>query len=188
MKKTVVLAMLAGFSGSVAAEKLPDVHVGTFNFVNETTQSAVGKIVSGTGIKIKLDGDFNQSVTASDVSGKLSSVVERLSRSVGFSYGYDGSVLTLHGSQPVAEVPADPEFGLWEASPSDRTVRAVIERWSEKAGWQKVYWYPDSDYEISAKLKLEGTFEDAIRTIIKSLDLEATVYRGNKVIVIKERG
>jgi hypothetical protein len=100
-------------------------------------------------------------------------------------------VIAGAGKKPAATkpaAPAKPKASAWEASPEDMTVRRVLEKWAEQAGWQKPFWYPESDYEISAFVRLEGSFEDALRSIAKNLNLEITLYRGNKIIVVRERG
>lgn len=79
-----------------------------------------------------------------------------------------------------------PKAPDWEASPKDGTIRNVIDKWARVAGWQ-MYWYPESDFEISAYVKMTGTFEEALQRLAKSASLEITMYRGNKVVVVKER-
>ena len=90
-------------------------------------------------------------------------------------------------ASPVA-TPSTKAKPAWEASPEDLTVRRVLEKWAQQAGWQKPFWYPESDYEISAFVRLEGGFEEALRSMAKNLNLEITIYRGNKIIVVRERG
>lgn len=74
----------------------------------------------------------------------------------------------------------------WQIKVADRTARNTMLRWTKAAGWQ-LQWLLESDYEIKAEAEIVGSFEDALRRFSKNIGLEVTMYRGNKVVVVRER-
>lgn len=90
-------------------------------------------------------------------------------------------------AMPVAT--PDPQ---WLVTREDTTVRGVLERWSQHAGWQLV-WELDVDYPIEAEASITSQFEVAVETLTKSLQgadvpPKAIIYRGNRVLRVVARG
>ncbi|HEX3139488.1 MAG TPA: toxin co-regulated pilus biosynthesis Q family protein, partial [Rhizobacter sp.] len=80
----------------------------------------------------------------------------------------------------------------WELSERDRTLKLVIERWAQNAGW-RAFWELDVDYPIAATASINGSFEEAVSAVVGSMDhadvpLKAIFYRGNQVLRMVPRG
>jgi len=80
----------------------------------------------------------------------------------------------------------------WELNERDRTLKSVIERWAQKAGW-RAFWELDVDYPIAATASIGGSFEEAVSVVVRSMDhadvpLKAIFYRGNQVLRVVPRG
>ncbi|WP_256081772.1 TcpQ domain-containing protein [Massilia sp. YIM B04103] len=80
----------------------------------------------------------------------------------------------------------------WDISPSDLTLNAALARWAAAAGWQ-LLWELPVDYAVQVRTTVSGSFEDAVGTVITSLDsaempMKAVFYKGNKVLRIMGRG
>jgi Toxin co-regulated pilus biosynthesis protein Q len=80
----------------------------------------------------------------------------------------------------------------WSMSERDRTLRIALERWSQEAGW-RLLWELGVDYRLEATSSIEGTFEEAISTVVTNMDRaevppKAIFYRGNQVLRVVARG
>ncbi|MBR8130755.1 pili assembly chaperone [Burkholderia ambifaria] len=80
----------------------------------------------------------------------------------------------------------------WRIELSDRTMRAALARWAHIAGWQLV-WEAPGDFAIDAQASVDGTFDDALRSVVGALahsnaPIQAILYRGNKVLRIVPKG
>lgn len=85
-----------------------------------------------------------------------------------------------------------PSTRRWDLSDRDKTLRAVVERWAADAGW-RTFWELDVDYPITATASIDGNFEEAVATVVRSMDqadvpLKAIFYRGNQVLRMVPRG
>lgn len=173
-----------------------------------TLMDALRQIVRFDGWHVFKDKAVNAGMTVSWTGGKPWTVaLEDMLNQAGLTgeLDWDQKTLLLHNRRQVTlpdAASADDEYDdgevltapkpkraitSWEAGPDDRTVRTVIEKWAKLAGWQKPFWYPENDYEVSAQVRIDGSFEDALRRVAKNLNLEITVYQGNKIIVVRER-
>lgn len=56
----------------------------------------------------------------------------------------------------------------WTVQFSDGTVRRMLQRWADDAGYQ-LLWEVPRDYPIEVEMQLHGTFRDAVRLVAKSL-------------------
>jgi len=77
-------------------------------------------------------------------------------------------------------------------SARDRTLKAALERWSQSAGW-RLFWELGVDYRIDAPMSVDGSFEDAVSAVVRSMDQadvppKAIFYRGNRVLRMVARG
>lgn len=85
-----------------------------------------------------------------------------------------------------------PEPTHWRVDVSDRTLKTALTRWSDGAGWQLV-WELAVDFPIEARAEIDGSFEEAVGTVVKSMErsnapMKAVFYRGNKVLRIVAKG
>jgi hypothetical protein len=82
--------------------------------------------------------------------------------------------------------------GRWDVKPSDKSLRGTLARWAESAGWQ-LAWEMDVDYPVGVGASLGGSFEEAVVTIVKSMEqaetpLKVIFYKGNRVVRIVAKG
>ncbi|MCD4518253.1 GNAT family N-acetyltransferase [Burkholderia pseudomallei] len=100
------------------------------------------------------------------------------------------------GQPPVADMPVtDVPFRTlpaWDVRVSDGTIRGVLSRWANTAGWQLV-WDAPVDFSIDAQATLRGSFEDALQALVASLGrtstpIQAILYRGNHVLRVVAQG
>jgi hypothetical protein len=80
----------------------------------------------------------------------------------------------------------------WAIEPEDHTVRLALDRWSRKAGW-RLLWELGVDYPITVPADIDGSFEEAIAVVVRSLSQadvppKAVFYRGNQVLRLIPRG
>lgn len=80
----------------------------------------------------------------------------------------------------------------WDIVPADKTLNAALARWAGAAGWQ-LLWELPVDYAVQVRTTVPGTFEEAIATVVGSMDsaempIKAVFYKGNKVLRIIGRG
>jgi Toxin co-regulated pilus biosynthesis protein Q len=80
----------------------------------------------------------------------------------------------------------------WLMSERDRTLRIALERWSQEAGW-RLLWELGVDYRLDAPSTINGTFEEAVSTVVANMDRaevppKAIFYRGNHVLRVVARG
>lgn len=76
----------------------------------------------------------------------------------------------------------------WNASVEQGHLKAVIESWAKKAGWQ-VSWEIPSDFPIVAGASFHGSFTDAVSAVAKSMEnssmpIRVKFYDSNKVLRI----
>jgi hypothetical protein len=93
---------------------------------------------------------------------------------------------------PVYHAQGEPQKPTWELVPTDRTLKAALSRWARMAGWQLVWELP-VDYEVEARTAVQGTFQEAVGVIAKSMDsaeipMKAIFYAGNRVLRIVAKG
>jgi hypothetical protein len=102
------------------------------------------------------------------------------------------------GSAAAAPAAAAPRAAVkgpaprWSLNESDKTLKAALERWSQTAGW-RLLWELGVDYRIGAAATVDGSFEDAVSTVMHNLNQaevppKAIFYRGNQVVRIVARG
>lgn len=104
---------------------------------------------------------------------------------VGLRAGATPELVVMKARPPV---PAN----RWELSERDKTLKGVVERWAQDAGW-RAFWELDVDYPIAATASIDGSFEEAVSTVVRSMDhadvpLKAIFYRGNQVLRMVPRG
>lgn len=93
-------------------------------------------------------------------------------------------------AEPV--VPAPPAAPVWEIMVSDKTLNAALQRWAAAAGWQ-LLWELPVDYAVEARTTVPGNFDEAVNTVVKSMEsaeipMKAVFYQGNKVLRIMVKG
>jgi hypothetical protein len=84
--------------------------------------------------------------------------------------------------------------GTWTA-PRNSSLRGILQDWSERAGVE-LYWASEYDYPIQSAVSLNGTFEEAVQTLLKGLAdskprpmgrLHPNLPNGPAVLVIETR-
>lgn len=82
----------------------------------------------------------------------------------------------------------------WSA-PRNSTLRGILEQWSDRVGVE-LYWASEYDYPIQSAVSLQGTFEEAVQTLLKGLSeskprpmgrLHPNAPNGPAVLVIETR-
>lgn len=82
-----------------------------------------------------------------------------------------------------------PEGSQWMVSPTDRTIRGALQRWSEASGW-KLYWESPFDYPIIEQVVFpQRCFGDALQALLLEVSetgagFRAVFYAGNRVLRI----
>lgn len=84
----------------------------------------------------------------------------------------------------------EPSPQHWDISAMDKTVRALVNRWSRLAGWQRVSWELPYDIQIGVTASIDGSFEQALETLAVSLmgtewPIEFVLYDNHVVRVLK---
>ena len=120
------------------------------------------------------------------------------SRNAKTSYPPTTTATAASAASAPASAPARKVAGVskaptrWSMSERDRTLRTALERWSQEAGW-RLLWELGVDYRLEASSTIDGTFEDAISTVVANMDRaevppKAIFYRGNQVLRVVARG
>lgn len=78
------------------------------------------------------------------------------------------------------------ENRVWELDPADGSLRRSLDKWAKMAGWQ-VVWELSYDFPVALYARVEGTFEDALSAVSKSVrntetPVKLTLYEGNRVV------
>lgn len=98
--------------------------------------------------------------------------------------------LAQAGTLP-AQAPSDRAAStatLYRAAPPDATLRAVLTRWADMAGWtfQPQHWAVDVDIPLSASAEFSGDFKSAVRELLNATELAEKplqpCFYGNKVL------
>jgi len=94
--------------------------------------------------------------------------------------------------EPVASPAPPPAEPVWEITVADKTLNAALSRWAGSAGWQ-LLWELPVDYAVEARTTVPGNFDQAVRTVVHSMEsaeipMKAVFYQGNKVLRIMVKG
>lgn len=79
-------------------------------------------------------------------------------------------------------------MALYRAAPPDATLRAVLARWADMAGWtfQPQHWAVDVDIPLSASAEFSGDFKAAVRGLLGATELAdrplQPCFYGNRVL------
>lgn len=105
----------------------------------------------------------------------------------GMDGGYTGTPAAAQGSDLLSAA-------SWTAA-RDSSLRAILEEWSERVGVE-LYWASEYDYPIQSAVNIQGTFEEAVQTLLKGLSesrprpmgrLHPNLPEGPAVLVIETR-
>lgn len=89
---------------------------------------------------------------------------------------------------PALESPVQAPSPLYRAAPPDVTLRAVLARWADMAGWtfQPQHWAVDVDIPLSATAEFSGDFKSAVRGLLGATELAdrplQPCFYGNRVL------
>lgn len=81
----------------------------------------------------------------------------------------------------------DGQVPTWTAL-GGSTLHQTIKEWAEQAGWT-ISWESERDYPLEASAEFYGDFEVAAGNLVRAFSraqppVRATIYRGNRVIVV----
>ena len=76
---------------------------------------------------------------------------------------------------PLAPYRAGSVKQKWDVAVTDITLAKALERWAAKAGW-RVRWDADRHVLISAPAIYEGSFEDAVATVLATPGIRGSAY------------
>lgn len=102
------------------------------------------------------------------------------------SVGYSAEVDAQKKEVKIISRGTPVDVRVWELDPSDGSVKRSLEKWAKLAGWQ-VVWEANYDFPVSLYARIEGTMEDALHAVSKSIraseaPLKVTMFEGNRVI------
>jgi len=84
--------------------------------------------------------------------------------------------------------PADGGTGMWYA-PKGQTLAAVLAAWADQSGWSFKYEAVGIAYRLDAPLALQGSFTDAVSSLVYSIAAEprptVVFHTKNKMLVLK---
>ncbi|UIN19844.1 toxin co-regulated pilus biosynthesis Q family protein [Herbaspirillum frisingense] len=62
----------------------------------------------------------------------------------------------------------DPGVQQWQVRRADVSVRRMLQRWAQEAGWQ-LLWDAPRDFPIETELQLSGRIEQVVSAVVESL-------------------
>ncbi len=62
----------------------------------------------------------------------------------------------------------DPGVQQWQVRRADISVRRMLQRWGQEAGWQ-LLWDVPRDFQIETELQLSGRIEQVVSAVVESL-------------------
>lgn len=89
---------------------------------------------------------------------------------------------------PAKDAPDAAPASLFRAAPPDATLRAVLARWADAAGWtfQPQHWAVDVDIPLAATAEFSGDFKTAVRGLLGATELAdrplQPCFYGNRVL------
>ncbi len=93
-----------------------------------------------------------------------------------------------HAGAASADTPIATQAALFRAAPPDATLRAVLARWADTAGWtfQPQHWAVDVDIPLAATAEFSGDFKTAVRGLLGATELAdrplQPCFYGNRVL------
>jgi hypothetical protein len=89
-------------------------------------------------------------------------------------------------------VPAPSSTQAWQVTRADRSLKSLLTRWSEIAGWQ-VSWELPVDYPLIGTKALVGEFQAAVEAVVTSMSaadfpFKVIFYKGNSVVRVVGKG
>ncbi|MBZ0290684.1 MAG: toxin co-regulated pilus biosynthesis Q family protein [Anaerolineae bacterium] len=180
-------AMLALPAGAASAQErsicggLADYDVRKVSFSNVPLREALSKITNGMPWQVVVNGGESVLVSATDVSGPLGLVLDKLAAQTKFTYSANRCVLSFDFPQQRTE--------KWKVRSGDK-ISEVVRKWAAESGWQVDWSVPDMVAE--AEVSLAGSFEEAVTDLINALNkngagMRPVFYDGNKMLRVTER-
>lgn len=188
MKMKAIPALLLAAAFSVQAQERPpcggfnDYDVRKVSFTDAPIAEAITKITSGMPWQVEVTGGEGVKISASNVSGPLGGVLDKLAEQAKFKYRADRCVLLV-------DVAVQPKLQVWRISSGDK-ISEVIRKWAQVSGWQLTWEVPEMVAE--AEVSLTGAFEDAVTELINALNrngagMRPVFYEGNRMLRVTER-
>jgi hypothetical protein len=144
---------------------------------------AVSQILQSSDWEIKAESMVNMKKAVAWTGGApWTEVLDDVLSQAGYSAEVDGlaKTVTIYArSTPL-------ELRLWELDPRDGSLKRALSKWASAAGWQ-LAWESPHDFPVAMYARLEGSFEDAVVSVSKSLKasdhpLRVVFYEGNRVV------
>jgi hypothetical protein len=90
------------------------------------------------------------------------------------------------------QAPAPSSAQAWQVTRADRSLKSLLTRWSETAGWQ-VSWELPVDYPLIGTKALAGEFQAAVEAVVSSMSaadfpFKVIFYKGNSVVRVVGKG
>jgi hypothetical protein len=90
-----------------------------------------------------------------------------------------------------APAPVTP-LQAWHVTRDDRSLKSLLTKWSEIAGWQ-VSWELPVDYPLIGTKKYEAGFQEAVEAVVTSMTatefpFKVIFYKGNSVVRVVGKG
>lgn len=154
----LALTAFAGEPGQGECGKIGQFQVEKTSFFKLPLESAIGKLLRNTPIKVKVENGAGMTLGAEDVSGPLDVVLAKLAESSGFTYSQEGCELLVRARGDMK----------WEIRLSDGLISRALKRWEVDSGW-RIVWDSPKDFPVMAGVSFSGSIEAAIEGLVESL-------------------
>ena len=121
-------------------------------------------MLSEKGLQAQLSGKTIKIAPFDQLSNNNIMTLDTISDS--FAAGFYG-LGNATAAKNLEYVTYDTTIRLWTA-PTNATLRRIIETWASEAGVE-VHWRADYDYPMQAPVSIQGTFEEALTTLLDGL-------------------
>lgn len=109
--------------------------------------------------------------------------------------GMADAVMMAGGALPAAASADSMQTSATWSAPRNSTLRSILEDWTSRVGVE-LYWASEYDYPIQSAVNVQGTFEEAVQTLLKGLSesrprplarLHPNLPDGPAVLVVETR-
>lgn len=201
MKKILFALVCAATSASAVASTSPPAptcgelsaySVQRASFDRVPVREALERIIRGTPYRLLVSSALdNVVVTAKSVSGRLDGVladlIGQISQHHHVSWSAEKCALVVDSQGPKRAVET------WNVT-AGKGLRATLDEWASRAGWQPVSWELGEDLILGADARFEGDLIKAADALVEALgisrDVKIEAYEGNRVmrVVARKRG
>ncbi len=216
LKRTALFIALAASPLLSVASEMPDVRIGPFTFQDAPIAVALGEMLKETSISLVLVDDVPGTISATNVSGKLSVVVGKLCAYSGAKCDYENGAIVVRDRAKMAGAPR-PQLPVARAA-IDKTamapdqvksavaasatlavvaplsvqirngegVRSVLSRNAEKLGI-KLAWSLQEDRIASRDMTFTGTRDELLNEMLTVFQIPGYLVDSTRTLfVVKE--